>query len=184
MSPYGVWVKSTHLEWKEGPYAKQGVKCHDCHMTYAPGKSAAMGNAYPDVRQHLFHGAHDDGQGPGHDRAPHPPRRPRGRARRPGQVHDRPVQPEDGPQVPLRLGRGPHRLDARRGRRRQGHGLPPARRQEGLRRRGVHHRRRHPGLPGHGHRPERPGLQGRPARRHPRRRPHLPHGLLRSRRAA
>ena len=24
-SPYGVWVKSTHLEWKEGPYAKEGV---------------------------------------------------------------------------------------------------------------------------------------------------------------
>ena len=44
MSPYGVWVKSTHLEWKDGPYAKQGVKCHDCHMTYAPGKTAAMGN--------------------------------------------------------------------------------------------------------------------------------------------
>jgi hypothetical protein len=61
-SPYGVWVKSTHLEWKEGPYAKQGVKCHDCHMTYAPGKSASMGNVYPDVRQHLFHGAHDPGK--------------------------------------------------------------------------------------------------------------------------
>ena len=60
--PYGIWVKSTHLEWKEGPYAKQGVKCHDCHMTYAPGKTAAMGNAYPDARQHLFHGAHDAGK--------------------------------------------------------------------------------------------------------------------------
>ena len=32
-SPYGVWVKSTHLEWKDGPYAKEGVRCHDCHMT-------------------------------------------------------------------------------------------------------------------------------------------------------
>ena len=62
MSPYGVWVKSTQLEWKDGPYAKEGVKCHDCHMTYAPGKSAAMGNTYQDVRQHLFHGAHDAGK--------------------------------------------------------------------------------------------------------------------------
>ena len=62
MSPYGVWVKSTHLEWKDGPYAKQGVKCHDCHMTYAQGKTAAMGNTYPDARQHLFHGAHDPGK--------------------------------------------------------------------------------------------------------------------------
>lgn len=60
--PYGIWVKSTHLEWKEGPYSKQGVKCQDCHMTYAPGYSAAMGNKYPDVRQHLFHGAHDPGK--------------------------------------------------------------------------------------------------------------------------
>jgi len=61
-SPYGVWVKSTHLEWKDGPYAQEGVKCHDCHMTYAPGKSASMGASYPDVRQHLFHGAHDPGK--------------------------------------------------------------------------------------------------------------------------
>jgi hypothetical protein len=62
MSPYGVWVKSTQLEWKDGPYAKEGIKCHDCHMTYAAGLSAAMGNKYPDVRQHLFHGAHDPGK--------------------------------------------------------------------------------------------------------------------------
>lgn len=31
-------------------------------MTYAPGKSAVMGNTYQDVRQHLFHGAHDAGK--------------------------------------------------------------------------------------------------------------------------
>jgi hypothetical protein len=61
-SPYGVWVKSTHLEWQEGPYAREGVKCHDCHMTYGPGASAAMGPKYPDMRQHLFHGAHDPGK--------------------------------------------------------------------------------------------------------------------------
>ncbi len=62
MSPYGVWVKSTQLEWKEGPYSREGVRCHDCHMTTAAGRSAAMGNLYPDVRQHLFHGAHDPGK--------------------------------------------------------------------------------------------------------------------------
>lgn len=60
--PYGIWVKSTHLEWKEGPYSKQNVKCHDCHMTYTPGFSAAMGKEYSDTRQHLFHGAHDPGK--------------------------------------------------------------------------------------------------------------------------
>jgi len=61
-SPYDVWVKSTHLEWKEGPYSKEGVKCHDCHMTYAEAHTAAMGKKYPDARQHLFHGAHDPGK--------------------------------------------------------------------------------------------------------------------------
>lgn len=61
-SPYGVWVKSTHLEWKEGPYSKQGVQCQTCHMPPAEGYTAAMGNKYPDAKQHLFHGAHDPGK--------------------------------------------------------------------------------------------------------------------------
>lgn len=61
-SPYGIWVKSTHLEWKDGPYAKEGVRCHDCHMTYAEGKTSLMGEKYPDAAQHLFHGAHDNGK--------------------------------------------------------------------------------------------------------------------------
>jgi hypothetical protein len=61
-SPYDVWVKSTHLEWKEGPYAAEGVQCQDCHMTRAEGYTASMGKKYPDARQHLFHGAHDPGK--------------------------------------------------------------------------------------------------------------------------
>lgn len=61
-SPFGVWVKSTHLEWKEGPYSKQGVTCQTCHMPSAEGFTAAMGTKYPDARQHLFHGAHDEGK--------------------------------------------------------------------------------------------------------------------------
>lgn len=57
MSPFGVWVKSTQLEWKEGPYAAEDVRCHDCHIPRAWGRSAKM--AEPDsVGQHLFHGAH------------------------------------------------------------------------------------------------------------------------------
>ena len=60
--PYGIWVKSTHLEWKEGPYAAQGVRCHDCHMTRAEGQVASMENPVSDARQHLFHGAHDNGK--------------------------------------------------------------------------------------------------------------------------
>lgn len=61
-NPYGVWVKSTHLEWKEGPYSSEGVRCQDCHMTYATGRNASMSKELPDVAQHLFHGAHDPGK--------------------------------------------------------------------------------------------------------------------------
>jgi len=61
-SPFDVWVKSTHLEWKEGPYYKEGVQCQDCHMPKAEFKTASMGIKYPDARLHLFHGAHDKGK--------------------------------------------------------------------------------------------------------------------------
>ena len=60
--PYGVWVKSTHLEWKEGPYAREGVRCQDCHMTKARGKVASTAPQVDDAWQHLFHGAHDPGK--------------------------------------------------------------------------------------------------------------------------
>ncbi len=57
-NPFGIWVKSTHLEWKEGPYGKQGVVCQQCHMPPAPGKNAKMSQYHSDIAQHLFHGAH------------------------------------------------------------------------------------------------------------------------------
>ncbi|GAB4240536.1 MAG: multiheme c-type cytochrome [Acidobacteriota bacterium] len=61
--PYGVWVKSTHLEWKEGPYARAGIVCQDCHLPPAGGTSApGLADERPDIRQHLFHGAHDPGK--------------------------------------------------------------------------------------------------------------------------
>lgn len=61
-SPFGIWVKSTQLEWKEGPYATEGVRCQDCHMPKAPYQTALMGKTYDDARLHLFHGAHDPGK--------------------------------------------------------------------------------------------------------------------------
>ena len=61
MSPYGVWVKSTHLEWSEGPYGAQGVPCQQCHMPQAPGRNAKM-SGEDMIAQHLFHGAHDNGK--------------------------------------------------------------------------------------------------------------------------
>lgn len=50
-------LEKTYTEWKEGPYAKEGIQCQDCHMTPGPGvtkpnpgKAAIMG---PD-RPHLY----------------------------------------------------------------------------------------------------------------------------------
>ena len=60
--PWGVYVKSTQLEWKEGPHGKAGIVCQDCHMPPARGRSARMGKERADIRQHLFHGAHDAGK--------------------------------------------------------------------------------------------------------------------------
>jgi hypothetical protein len=61
-NPFGVWVKSTQLEWKEGPYAAAGTRCQDCHMPGAQYQFALMGNNHDDTRLHLFHGAHDPGK--------------------------------------------------------------------------------------------------------------------------
>lgn len=61
--PWGIWVKSTQLEWKEGPYSKEGVRCQDCHMPKGgPFLNALMAKPYDDARIHLFHGAHDPGK--------------------------------------------------------------------------------------------------------------------------
>ena len=59
--PWDQWVKATHLEWQKSPQAKAGIVCQDCHMPPAAGNSAPEtgGIEHPDVRQHLFHGAHD-----------------------------------------------------------------------------------------------------------------------------
>jgi len=60
-SPFGIWVKSTQIEWSEGPYGKDGVPCHVCHMPKAWGRNAKMADEDM-VAQHLFHGAHDPGK--------------------------------------------------------------------------------------------------------------------------
>lgn len=61
-SGFGVWVKSTQLELKEGPYYEEGVMCQDCHMPDAPSKTAKMGASYNNAKMHLFNGAHDPGK--------------------------------------------------------------------------------------------------------------------------
>ncbi len=62
MNSWGLYVKSTQLEWKDGPHGKAGIVCQDCHMPPAAGRTALMGESLPDARQHLFHGAHDRGK--------------------------------------------------------------------------------------------------------------------------
>jgi hypothetical protein len=57
-----MWVKATHLEWKESPQAKAGIVCQDCHMPPVEAASAVDAETRPDMRTHLFHGAHDDGK--------------------------------------------------------------------------------------------------------------------------
>jgi len=61
-NPWGLFVKSTHLEWKEGPHGEAGIVCQDCHMPPSRGTSALTAVERDDVRQHLFHGAHDPGK--------------------------------------------------------------------------------------------------------------------------
>jgi len=61
-SPYDIWVKSTQLEWLEGPYAEDDTRCQDCHMTQAKMATASMGPVHDDAWMHLFHGAHDPGK--------------------------------------------------------------------------------------------------------------------------
>ena len=53
----GMHLEATYTEWKEGPYAADGIVCQDCHMTPGPGvtkpnpgKAAGMG---PD-REHIY----------------------------------------------------------------------------------------------------------------------------------
>jgi hypothetical protein len=53
----GMHLEATYTEWKNGPYAAEGIVCQDCHMTPGPGvmqpnpgKAAAMGPQ----REHVY----------------------------------------------------------------------------------------------------------------------------------
>ena len=59
----GVPLEATYSEWKNSPYAEQGVQCQDCHMTPGPGvtspnpgKAATMGPERPHIYTHQFVG--------------------------------------------------------------------------------------------------------------------------------
>lgn len=38
--PNGLRLQETYVEWKESPWAKEGVSCQACHMSATPGKPA------------------------------------------------------------------------------------------------------------------------------------------------
>ncbi len=58
-NPWSLYVKGTYNEWLAGPYSKEGVQCHACHMPAGPGQRAVTdGKRHDDMRHHLFHGAH------------------------------------------------------------------------------------------------------------------------------
>lgn len=53
----GMHLESTYTEWKNGPYAAQGIVCQDCHMTPGPGvtkPNAGTAAAGGPQRQHIF----------------------------------------------------------------------------------------------------------------------------------
>ena len=58
----GAVVIDTYDDWKEGPYAREGIRCQDCHMTPGPGveknpgKSSPMGMEREHVATHFFPG--------------------------------------------------------------------------------------------------------------------------------
>jgi hypothetical protein len=58
----GAVVIDTYDDWKQGPYAAEGIRCQDCHMTPGPGveknpgKSSQMGKAREHVATHAFPG--------------------------------------------------------------------------------------------------------------------------------
>lgn len=59
----GIVLESTYSEWREGPYAQEGIICQDCHMTDGisrrqvnPGKAATKGPSRGHVSRHFFVG--------------------------------------------------------------------------------------------------------------------------------
>jgi hypothetical protein len=40
VSPGGASVLTTYDEWRDGPYAAQGIPCQSCHMALSPGRVA------------------------------------------------------------------------------------------------------------------------------------------------
>ena len=54
-----VW-QDTYAEWKDGPYAKEGRTCQDCHMPTYAGRGTIDGPLRTNLSAHVFPGSHSD----------------------------------------------------------------------------------------------------------------------------
>ncbi len=59
----GIVLEATYTEWKNSPYAAEGITCQDCHMTTGlterktgPGKASVKGPDREHVSEHFFVG--------------------------------------------------------------------------------------------------------------------------------
>jgi len=52
----GLALEATYTEWKNGPYAKEGIICQDCHMTPGAGRTTNPGASAVGApeRSHIF----------------------------------------------------------------------------------------------------------------------------------
>jgi hypothetical protein len=53
-------IQDSYVEWKQSPYAAQGVRCQDCHMPAYSGKVAPEGKERPQLHAHVFLGGHTE----------------------------------------------------------------------------------------------------------------------------
>ncbi len=56
LNDFGVWVKATEMEYKEGPYPARNIVCQHCHMPPFSGKPAKMGPLREENHEHWFGG--------------------------------------------------------------------------------------------------------------------------------
>lgn len=54
----GLPISETYSEWKEGPYAAEGIECQDCHMKAMQGQAAKNEKQRDNVYSHFWYGGH------------------------------------------------------------------------------------------------------------------------------
>lgn len=62
LAPSGKAIMSTYEEWKNGPYAREGVQCQECHMVLSKGHVVAEEIQESQANIHLHNLIHDTDQ--------------------------------------------------------------------------------------------------------------------------